>query len=87
MTMMKHIKSWLKNRKHLAILIIITLVVVLGGRKVLGQKLTAPQYQTAQAEKGTLIVSITGSGHQHYSTQHRQHRQPNKFSFRFFWRW
>lgn len=59
---MNLIKSWLKNRKRLAVLIIIALVAILGGWKVLGQKSTAPQYQTAQAEKGTLINNVSASG-------------------------
>lgn len=45
------------------IIVVLALVVLFGGYKLtLGKTSTAPQYQTAQVEKGTLIVSITASG-------------------------
>lgn len=59
---MNLIKRWLKNRKRIAILIVVALVVIIGGWKILSQKSSQPQYQTTQAEKGTLIVAVSASG-------------------------
>lgn len=60
-----HLPQWFKRLPLLAKLIII--FVVVGGAMFVYTKLTTqkgskPQYQTAIAEKGTLIVSVTGSG-------------------------
>ena len=56
------IKKFSKNRK--IVLISLMLAAVLGflGWRVLGSKQEKAQYQTARAEKGTLIVSISTSG-------------------------
>jgi len=55
-------KSLLSTRKRIAIFIILILIVGFVGWKVFGKKTSQPQYQTAQVEKGTLIVSVTASG-------------------------
>lgn len=46
------------------ILIIVAVAVVLwfGGSRIIETRVQQPQYQTAQAEKGTLITSISASG-------------------------
>lgn len=56
---------WLRKRtllqKGLIIAVIIGLVGYFGF-KMYGQPNTTPQYQTSQAETGTLITSVTASG-------------------------
>lgn len=42
--------------------IVLVIVVIFLGTKVFGNKTQKPQYQTATAEKGTLVVSIKASG-------------------------
>jgi len=52
------------RRKFFLILFIIVVTVGLGfgGYKILGNKQEQPQYQTTEAEKGNLIVSVSASG-------------------------
>src|SRR5258708_2654548 len=53
----------LKARKWLVIIGVIVLIGVgLFARNVLGQNSQQPQYQTAQAERGTLVVALTAAG-------------------------
>lgn len=62
---MNSLKSWVLKaswKKKLAILAIILVVGWFGGSRILSQKQGQPQYQTAQAEKGTLVTSVTASG-------------------------
>lgn len=49
-------------KKKLAILAVILAVGWFGGHKIISTRAQQPQYQTAQAEKGTLITSISASG-------------------------
>lgn len=59
------IKKWFLKRSLPIKLLIIFLLVFLGWftiPKLIGSKTQKTQYQTSQAEKGTLIVSITASG-------------------------
>lgn len=58
----KKAKGLLNSRKKLAIFIVCILVLAFAGWKIFGNKTQQPQYQTAQAEKGTLIISISASG-------------------------
>lgn len=63
--MIKRLKNWfgkLSLKKKLAILIILLGAGWLIGTKILNQGQNQPQYQTSQAEKGTLIVSVSASG-------------------------
>ncbi|MCL5784679.1 MAG: efflux RND transporter periplasmic adaptor subunit [Patescibacteria group bacterium] len=56
-------RKWiLGSKKRIAIFVILLLTVGYFGYKGLTAKAAAPQYQTAQAEKGTLINSVTASG-------------------------
>ena len=48
--------------KRIIIAAVLVLVIGFAGWRIFGKKSQAPQYQTAQAEKGTLVVSITTSG-------------------------
>jgi len=59
----------LKNRflqaslkKKLVILLVLLAVGWFGGHRIIASRVQQPQYQTAQAEKGTLITSISASG-------------------------
>ncbi len=65
MTKIKQILSWF-SKKSLAAKIVIIALVLGGGyfaiSKIAKNKSSAPQYQTAQAEKGTLVSSISASG-------------------------
>lgn len=54
--------SIFKSRKRLVIAVGALLIIILVGWRILGKKSQPLQYQTTQAEKGTLIVSITASG-------------------------
>ncbi len=56
------IKKFLGNKWRLLGVVLIILALVFGGWKIFGQQSNKPQYQTAQAEKGTLVSSITASG-------------------------
>lgn len=51
-----------KNRKKLIIIFILAVMLAVVGWKTLGQKAQPVQYQTAQAEKGTLVTSVSASG-------------------------
>jgi len=55
-------KQVFKNRFRLAVFTLFILAIGFAGWRLLGKKQAQPQYQTAQAEKGTLITSISGSG-------------------------
>lgn len=60
-----HLPHWFKRLPLLVKLILILFVaggIVFGYTKLTAQKGSQPQYQTAIAEKGTLIISVTGSG-------------------------
>lgn len=50
------------NRRRVAIVAIALIVVGFLGYKFLHKNTQAPQYQTATAEKGTLVSSVTASG-------------------------
>ncbi len=59
------LKNWILKaslKKKLVILVIILVIGWFGGSRILSQRQAQPQYQTAQAEKGTLISSVTASG-------------------------
>ena len=59
------LKSWVLKaswKKKLAILLVLLAIGWFGGSRVLSQRQAQPQYQTAQAEKGTLITSVSASG-------------------------
>lgn len=59
------IKTWFSKRSLLVKIIIILAIILLSWfaiPKLFKAKSQQPQYQTAQAEKGTLIVSVTASG-------------------------
>lgn len=58
----KTFKTRINNRKKKAALLVFIVLAIFIGWKVFGPKTTKPQYQTAQAEKGTLVTSISGSG-------------------------
>lgn len=65
MTKIKQFLSWFLKRSLVAKIVIIALV--LGGgyfaiSKIVKNKSSQPQYQTAQAEKGILVVSVSASG-------------------------
>src|SRR5258708_147268 len=54
---------WLFNSKLRAgIVIVLLLLLGFAAYKTLGNKTAAPQYQTTQAQKGTLITTVTASG-------------------------
>ncbi len=48
--------------KKLAIISVLLIIGWFGYPRVFGQKNNQPQYQTAQAERGTFILSVTASG-------------------------
>jgi RND family efflux transporter MFP subunit len=59
------LKSWFLKaswKKKLVILLVLLAIGWFGGSRVLSQRQSQPQYQTAQAEKGTLINNVTASG-------------------------
>lgn len=59
------LKDWILKaslKKKLAILAVVLVIGWFGGSRILGQGRSQPQYQTAQAEKGTLINNVTASG-------------------------
>lgn len=65
MSSLSRLKNWVMQaslKKKLAILLVLLVVGWLGWTKVINTKAQQPQYQTAQAEKGTLITSISASG-------------------------
>lgn len=51
-----------KTKKRKIAVIILLVIIILIGNKLFGSKSTAPQYQTALVEKGTLVSSISASG-------------------------
>lgn len=52
----------LKNHKKIVFLLVFLVIAGFVGLGFLGNKNTAPQYQTAAATKGTLVESVTASG-------------------------
>lgn len=59
------LKNWVlaaSLKKKLAILAVILIIGWFGGSRILSQRQQQPQYQSAQAEKGTLINNVTASG-------------------------
>jgi len=62
MTKRNMIKKFFSSRRNIFIFLVILVGVILSGWRVVKGKPQQPQYQTAQAEKGTLINSISGSG-------------------------
>lgn len=52
----------MKNRLKLVLVLAALFVLSFGGWRVLGQEQKAPQYQTSQVERGTLVTSVTASG-------------------------
>jgi len=57
--------GWFMKRSLIIKLVIVVAVIALGWftvPKLIGSKSQQPQYQTAQAEKGTLIIVVTASG-------------------------
>lgn len=50
------------KRGVLATLVVVVVVLAFVAFKILGQKQNTPQYETAQAQSGTLIKSVTSSG-------------------------
>jgi macrolide-specific efflux system membrane fusion protein len=52
----------LSRLKKVIIFVVVLALLGFGGYKVFGQQEEKPTYQTAQAEKGTLITSVTASG-------------------------
>jgi membrane fusion protein, macrolide-specific efflux system len=56
------IKKLFNSPKKIVIAIVVVLLLIFGLSKLFGKKTTSPQYLTAQAEKGTLITSVTASG-------------------------
>lgn len=59
---MNKVKKLLSSPKRIIILLIIIVFLSFGIWKVTGSKQAEPEYQTAQAEKGTLISSVSASG-------------------------
>lgn len=56
------LRKILNSPKRIFLFIIFLLILGFGGFKVFGNSKNTPQYQTAKAEKGTLVVSISASG-------------------------
>ena len=56
------IKALLNSRTRIVIAGIMLIVLVYAGWNIFGNKPQQPQYQTAQAEKGTLVTSVSASG-------------------------
>lgn len=50
------------NRVRALGTIVLTILIILAGWNFFANKQSAPQYQTAQAEKGTLITTVSASG-------------------------
>lgn len=55
-------KRLLRSRKIVAIFLVLLLIAGFIIWKVLGNKKQEPQYETAKAEVGTLVTSVSGSG-------------------------
>jgi RND family efflux transporter MFP subunit len=63
MKKIKAIITWFKHdKKRLVVLGILLVGLGLSGRRLIATKTNQPQYQTAKAEKGTLISSVSASG-------------------------
>lgn len=60
--LLNKVKELLNTRKKVTIFVVIALLAIFAGIKVFGGKKQSIQYQTAQAEKGTLVVSVSASG-------------------------
>ncbi|OGH07547.1 MAG: hypothetical protein A2171_01495 [Candidatus Levybacteria bacterium RBG_13_35_9] len=52
----------LSKAKKAVIIIILAVFGFFGYQQIIGKSSTAPQYQTSQAEKGTLVSSVSASG-------------------------
>lgn len=52
----------LSRFKKLAVVIVLLVLIFIGAKQTVLKSSPTPQYQTAQAEKGTLITSVTASG-------------------------
>ncbi|RJR25754.1 HlyD family efflux transporter periplasmic adaptor subunit [Candidatus Microgenomates bacterium] len=62
---LKGFKNWFVKASLIKKLIIVTIVIGIGWfsiTRILSTRSQQPQYQTAQAEKGTLITSVSASG-------------------------
>jgi len=62
---MEKIKSWFLKLTFVKKIILLTIVILIGWfsfSKISSSKKNQVTYQTAQAQKGTLIVAVTGSG-------------------------
>lgn len=59
---MNKIKSLFNSRQKKIIFLILVLGLAFAGWKFLGNKKQTVQYQTAKAEKGTLVISVAASG-------------------------
>jgi len=55
-------KHFLKNKKIVALLLILVVGIGFGIFKLTNKKEEVPQYKTATSEKGMLVVSLSGSG-------------------------
>ncbi|MCL5003713.1 MAG: efflux RND transporter periplasmic adaptor subunit [Patescibacteria group bacterium] len=60
--MFERIKKILRNRRNLAVIILLLIAAFFFGRRFLTSSKTSVQYQTADAQKGTLVTSVTASG-------------------------
>lgn len=59
------IKTWFWRtslRNKILIIVAVAVVSWFGGSRIINTKTQQPQYQTAQAEKGTLMTSVSASG-------------------------
>src|SRR2546426_312248 len=62
-SLLKGIIGWIFSSRIKAVIVIfIILAAGFFGYRTLGQKSQQTQYQTAQAQKGTLVTSVTASG-------------------------
>ena len=52
----------LSRFKKLAVVVVLLVLIFIGAKQAVLKSASTPQYQTAQAEKGTLITSVTASG-------------------------
>jgi len=58
-------KQWffsLSLLKKIVVIGIVAALLIFGGTRIFGQKSSQPQYETAQATRGTLVSSVTASG-------------------------
>ncbi len=60
--MMNNLKEFFFKRKKIVILLIVLTVTAFVVWRIYGAKNNQPQYQTAQAKKGTLVTTISASG-------------------------